>query len=434
MVPMAARSFLVISCVAAASSFGCSGTSPSDTCIRGISIACPCAPGQYGVQTCTAAGAFAACVCLASADEDGGVAETNEAGSDVQVAPPGSDAQVTAPAPGSFTATGSMTVARDDFTATLLGNGKVLLAGGMGVGILASAELYDPLAGTFSATGSMAAARTGHTATLLPDGRVLIAGGAGDDGYGDTIASVELYDPLSGTFAAVGDMIASRLNHTATLLANGTVLIAAGTSIADQGETATTLASAELYDPLSGTFSPTGDMTAERSGHTATLLGNSAVLVVGGDSNGASAEVYDPSAGTFAATGSPTVARQNHTATLLDNGAVLIAGGSDGITALDSAESYDPATGSFAATAAMTLSRLAHTATLLRDGTVLMAGGDSGDARAEIYDPAAGRFTATGSMTLVRWSHTATLLADGAVLIAGGSGVVGYLASAQLYK
>jgi hypothetical protein len=174
-------------------------------------------------------------------------------------------------------------------------------------------------------------------------------------------------------------------------------------------------------------------MTAERSGHTATLLGNSAVLVVGGDSNGASAEVYDPSAGTFAATGSPTVARQNHTATLLDNGAVLIAGGSDGITALDSAESYDPATGSFAATAAMTLSRLAHTATLLRDGTVLMAGGDSGDARAELRS--------SGWALHCDWQHDhgevephGDLVGRRGVLIAGGSGVLGYLASAQLYK
>jgi hypothetical protein len=113
---------------------------------------------------------------------------------------------------------------------------------------------------------------------------------------------------------------------------------------------------------------------------------------------------------------------------------VLIAGGSDGITALASAELYDPGAGTFAATDSMTLSRLGHTATLLGDGAVLMAGGYSGDARAELFDPVAGSFTAAGSMTMVRWSHTATLLGDGAVLIAGGSGVLGYLASAQLYR
>jgi hypothetical protein len=293
----------------------------------------------------------------------------------------------------------------------------------------------------------MKVARTGHAATLLPDGRVLIAGGAGDDGHGDSLASAELFDPLTGTFAATGDMTAARFNHTATLLANGQVLITGGISktTTDGGSTTAVFASAELYDPVAGTFAATGDMTAERSGHTATLLGNRIVLIVGGTSeietDGgstttvlASAELYDPEAGRFAATGSTTVARQNHTATLLLGGAVLIAGGSDGITALASAELYDPGTGTFTATGSTTLSRLGHTATLLGDGAVLMAGGYSGDARAELFDPGAGSFAATGSMTMVRWSHTATLLGDGAVLIAGGSGVLGYLARAQLYR
>ncbi len=387
MVPMATRLSLVLSCFAATLVGGCSGTSPSDTCIPGISVVCVCPNGQNGAQICTSAGAFAACVCAATAEDDGGAAEASEAGSDAQVAPAGSDAPVATLPPGNFAVTGPMTVARDDFTATLLGNGKVLLTGGLSVGLLASAELYDPAAGTFSATGDMATARTGHTATLLPNGQVLIVGGVGDDG--NSLASAELYDPLAGIFTAAGDMTATRLNHTATLLANGMVLIAGGTSEADGGNTTTVLASAVLYDPLAGTFAATGDMTAERSSHTATLLGNRTVLMVGGDGDGASAELYDPGPGIFAATGNTIVARQNHTATLLGSGAVLIAGGSDGITAL---------------------------------------------ASAELYDPGAGTFAATDSMTLSRLGHTATLLGDGAVLIAGGSGVLGYLASAQLYR
>jgi hypothetical protein len=443
---MVFRLLFVISSLAVAFLDGCGGTSPSDTCIPGISVVCECPTGQHGAQTCTAAGAFAACVCAASTEDDGGVGEASEAGSsDAPVAAVGSDAQVATLPPGSFVVTGSMTVARDDFTATLLGNEKVLMAGGWGIGLMASAELYDPSTGIFSATGSMKVARTGHTATLLSDGRVLIAGGVGDDG--NSLASTELYDPASETFVASGYMIASRLNHTATLLANGTVLIAGGTCKAttDGGDTTTVLVSAELYDPLTGMFAATGHMTAERSSHTATLLGNRMVLIVGGTSeiktDGgstttvlASVELYDPEAGTFAATGSTTVARQNHTATLLLGGAVLIAGGSDGITALASAELYDPVAGTFTAAGSTTLSRLGHTATLLRDGTVLMAGGNSGNARAELYDPGAGGFTTTGSMTLLRWSHTATLLGNGAVLIAGGSGVLGYLAGAQLYR
>jgi hypothetical protein len=432
MVPMATRLSLVFSCFSAAFLGGCGGTSPSDTCVRGISVVCVCPTGQHGAQTCTSAGAFGACVCAAPGQEDGGVDEASEVGSDAPVVPAGSDAQLATPPPGSFAATGAMTVARDDFTATLLGNGKVLLAGGWGVGLLASAELYAPAVGTFAATGDMATARSGHTATLLPDGRALISGGVGDDW--NSLASAELYDPLTEKFTAAGDMTAARVNHTATLLANGLVLIAGGTSATDGGNTTTAIASAELYDPLAGKFAATGDMTVERSGHTATLLGNRTVLVVGGDGDGASVELYDPGAGTFAATGSTTVARQNHTATLLGSGAVVIAGGSDGIMALASAELYDPAAGTFAATGSMTMSRLGHTATLLPDGTVLMAGGNSGDARAELYDPEAGRSTATGSMTMARWSHTATLLDDGAVLIAGGSGVLGYLATAQLYR
>ena len=192
-----------------------------------------------------------------------------------------------------FTATGSMTTARQSYTATLLGNGKVLIVGGLDNdgNTLASAELHDPAAGTSTATGSMTAARIEHTATLLGNEMVLIAGG-GDAG-GDLVASAELYDPSAGTFTATG-MASPRDAHTATLLCSGKVLIAGGHWANDR--VSSNLASAELYDPTAGTFTATRDMTAMRVGHTATLLPNGKVLIAGGDDGDnalASAELYE---------------------------------------------------------------------------------------------------------------------------------------------
>ena len=218
-----------------------------------------------------------------------------------------------------------MTVARFQHTATLLPNGKVLIAGGqftdpMGEMALiydtGAAELYDPTAGTFTATGGMNAARFGHSATLLPSGKVLIAGGADrKDGLSmQGLASAELYDPATGTFTTTGGMNTVGYGP-ATLLPSGKVLIVGG----DASGT-----SAELFDPAAGIFTATGTVTT--GAQTATLLLSGKVLVTGVD---AGAELYDPAAGTFTATGSMAVARSAHTATLLPSGKVLVAGGSD---------------------------------------------------------------------------------------------------------
>jgi hypothetical protein len=331
-----------------------------------------------------------------------------------------------------FTNTGSLNVARLWHTATLLNNGMVLIAGGGD----ASAELYNPATGTFTTTGSMTTARSFHTATLLDNGMVLIAGGGNNTAL---LASAELYNPVTGTFTTTGSMTAARHEHTATLLHNGMVLIAGGGGLS--GGSNFILASAELYDPATGTFTSTGSMTTGETIHTATLLNNGMVLIAGGiDPTGttsASAQLYNPATGTFTATGSLNTARVYHTATLLNNGMALIAGGTGSpntLIPLAGAELYNPATGIFTATGSLNTARHRHTATLLNNGTVLIAGGSQGFsginalASAELYDPATATFAATGSMNTGRQFHKATLLNNGIVLITGGGGT-----SAELY-
>jgi hypothetical protein len=184
---------------------------------------------------------------------------------------------------------------------------------------VSSAPLDPNGCSLWTPTGSLNTARDSHTATLLPNGMVLVAGG-----FGPVRASAELYDPVSGTWTPTGSLNTARAQHTATLLPNGMVLVAGGFD-----SNVNPSASAELYDPASGTWMPTGSLNTARTTHTATLLPNGMVLVAGGF--GASgdlpnAELYDPATGTWTPTGSLNVARTFHTATLLNNGMVLVAG------------------------------------------------------------------------------------------------------------
>ena len=256
------------------------------------------------------------------------------------------------PATGIWTPTGSLNYGRYSHTATLLPDGRVLVAGGFQQSHyrppvpLPGAELYDPTTGIWSTTGSLVTARGSHTATLLANGKVLVAGGQSIF----SVASAELYDPASGIWTETGSLGNARYSHTATLLGNGKVLVAGGYDSSSSNYSY--FASAELYDPQSGTWTPTGTLGSARAFHTATLLSTGKVLVAGGLNTGsdpdpalASAELYDPSSGNWAPTGSLITARFAHTATLLSDGNVLVAGGStynggDNYAYLNSAELY----------------------------------------------------------------------------------------------
>lgn len=355
--------------------------------------------------------------------------------------------------PGPLVATASMSGQRNGHTATLLADGRVLVVGGQTcvyIGdagcdapiSLASAEIYHPDTGTWSATGSMATSRYAHTATRLLDGRVLVAGGFFDAGawapeVPSYLASAELYDPRAGSWAATGNLHGPRGSAMATLLADGTVLVAGGTNgVVDL--VAAALTTAEIYHPDTGVWSLTASMAQAHEGGTMTRLNDGRILVAGGFTGTGDItqpEIYDPAKGVWKATGAMVSPRAYHSATLLRDGTVLVTSG-DGLSGgfeipLNTAEIYQPSTGLWAATADTPSTHFQNpNGVLLSDGTVLLA-----DGSAEVYDPIARSWT-NAPGTDAYYGESATRLNDGRVLIAGGccdpvSGL--YLSSAQLY-
>ena len=328
--------------------------------------------------------------------------------------------------------------ARQQHTATLLLDGRVLVVGGTSNGVsFHSAELYDPNTGEWSLTGSLHEGRFNHTATLLSDGRVLVTGGLDYDFPQRVLKSAEVYDPATGTWSQTGDMGTVREFHTATLLANGKVLVVGGAGNVLYHQ-------AELYDPDTGTWSFTSPLAQPIAFQTATLLQDGEVLIAGGVLGGGEvsrlAVLYDVANDLWNQTDNLAHRRYLHTATLLPDGTVLVAGGfnyNPQYHYLRNAELYDPLSATWSAVRPLHDARANHTATLLPSGRVLVAGGgtDVGqDTSCEEYDPTSQTWGRTGPLNVARVLHTATLLPNGKVLAAGGGNFDdGELASAELF-
>jgi len=324
---------------------------------------------------------------------------------------------VTMPSPltAQWSYTGELQIARSSHTATLLNNGKVLIAGGKN---LREAELYDPGTGSFSLTGSTNKYfMQGSSATLLPDGRVLLAGGISGEKY------AEIYDPATGLFTATDSLETNHSFHTANLLADGRVLIAAGKNYKENQSHAV----AEIYDPASGTFSRTGSLLTDRSGHAAIQLADGRVLIAGGGQTTGpgtaitllSCEIYDPVTGLFTATGKMNVYHSGFSLSPLPDGRILAVGAFSS-TACDI---FDPQTGLWSeAGAALNTRRRNMQTVALGNGRILFIGGliPAITRSVGIYDPVSGTFAFADSTNAPRCDHSATLLQDGRILVAGG--------------
>jgi len=377
---------------------------------------------------------------------------------------------------GTFTPTGDMSVPRAFHTATLLANGKVLIVGGVGITRsgdtqpLMTAELYDPYTRTFTPTGNMTTPRVRPSATLLNDGRVLIVGN--EYKFNENLRNTaDLYDPSTGTFTKTGDSVTNQTGGQAVLLNDGKVLIVGGWKAGTSSQPIQ-ISNPELYNPLSGTFAATGPFATTGSTFyvaggpdisAVSLLADGRVLIAGEPTS----ELYDPITNSFRLTSSMTTpcfmnAGQptyiaGRAAILLTTGKVLLTGGEhEDCGRFANSELYDPVTEKFTSTADMSRQRDNHAATLLPDGSVLISGGESSDcpptligcisyfsgttATAESYDPSTATFSALGNMTARRAGHTSTVLMDGTVLLTGGYGYAGigaYLgnfSSAEIYS
>jgi Kelch motif/Galactose oxidase, central domain len=349
----------------------------------------------------------------------------------------------------SWTPTGSLATGRNNPVAALLLDGRPIVTGGSDQGqenSLASTEIFDPATGTWPSGGDLGTARYFHTATTLESGTVLVAGGFNiinttmGTGF---LKSAELYDPSTNMWSPATNMGTGQERdwHTATLIGDGRVWVAGGFGGASQNG----LTSTRLYNPAMNSWSAGPSLITGRLLHTATLLANGKVLIVGGRGHGnqsdviKSAELYDPRAmpgSQMSSAGNTTDARESHTATLLQDGRVLVVGGTDGTNTLKTAELYHPSTNSWSKAANLPGPREGHTATLLRNGQLLVAGGDDGNNTLKstvLYNPATNAWSPGPTMHAAREGGVVAGLLGGRVLAAAGNGQPTGLKSAELY-
>lgn len=340
---------------------------------------------------------------------------------------------------GTWSTTGSLNVPRYEHTATLLFNGEVLVTGGLNeAGYLSSAELYNPATGKWSLTGSMTAPRSGHDAVLLPNGEVLVAGGLNADlGQCGTLASAELFNPATGAWTPTGSMATGRYDFVMTVLPNGEVLAAGGTNCGGGG-----LTSAELYNPTSQAWTVTASMTAGDEEAGSMLLLSRQVFVL------ANRNMYNPTMGTWSATSAPPIAA-NAPFAQLSNGTVWVSGGSEQGDLL-----FNPSTAQwtvFSAPPCATNNQNCQAAgALLNNGKILVAGGvtfvnarpypnEETNGIATLLDPSTLTWTQTGSLSTSRINESMTILPNGQALVAGGqtfskkAGTLMPISSAELF-
>ncbi len=309
-----------------------------------------------------------------------------------------------------------------NFTATTLPDGRVLALGGF---LVRPGAIYTPATNVWAETMPPPRTHYRHTATLLANGQVLVVGGwepCCTRALGSNQA--ERFDPVSNGWIVVAPLAEPRANHTATLLTDGTVLVVGGDwrSASPSNPQARTYTTVERYDPATDHWASAAPMSVARANHTATRLPDGTVLVIGSDGGG-TAERYDPATNTWTAAGKLQTPRSNHTATLLHDGTVLVVGGGQGNASLATVERYDPAKNTWAIAAPLAVARYGHSATLLNDGTLAVAGSKHDNATTEAsvegFDPATNAWTALPALNRARTSHGAALI-GGELLVVGG--------------
>lgn len=349
----------------------------------------------------------------------------------------GNVAQVRAAGGGNWGTAGILGEPRSLHSAALLPDGEVLIMSGFNFAAgqaTPTSERYDPTTNGWRPAAAMATARVRHATVTLADGRVLVTGGATTHTFppttGTLYASAEIYDPATDRWVAAAPMGTPRAFHSATLLRDGRVLVVGGTTHLYQ-DFASTDTTAEIYDPQANTWTAVASARQGHAGHPAVLLTDGQVLIIGGWFSGDvlgfghAVERYDPVTNSWSTARSTLAYRASSTAILLADGRVLIAGGPGALLPAEVAERYDPRTDTWEMTTNLDNTLTPSTLTRLPNGLILGTGGfdytqPGTHGLAALYNPRTNAWSALPSMRDFRSGQTATLLTSGRVLIAGG--------------